>query len=101
MASVITYNQVIELLTDICRRHYQLNTFYLGRNWELENDDDILFPLFQVYPDFGRLPVNAYNEYKTQEIRFVCKVVDTTVPSEDNERDVHSDTLRIAQDITY
>lgn len=99
MASVITYNQVIELLTDICRRHYQLNTFYLGRNWELENDDDILFPLFQVYPDFGRLPVNAYNEYKTQEIRFVCKVVDTTVPSEDNERDVHSDTLRIAQDI--
>ena len=99
MANIITYNQVVELLTDIARRHYQVNTFYLGRNWELENSDDILYPLFQVYPDFGRLPINAFNEYKTQQIRFVCKVIDTTTPGEDNERDVHSDTLRIAQDI--
>ena len=99
MASVLTYNQIIELLTDIARRHFQINTFYLGKNWELENSDDILFPLFQVYPDFGSLKANAYNEYKTQEVRFVCKVVDTTTPGEGNERDVHSDTLRICQDI--
>ena len=66
MANIITYNQVVELLTDIARRHYQVNTFYLGRNWELENSDDILYPLFQVYPDFGRLPINAFNEYRNQ-----------------------------------
>lgn len=99
MASIFTYNQVIELLTDISRRHYQLNTFYLGKDWKLENSEDILYPLFQVYPDFGRLNSNTYGEYKTQDVRFVCKVIDLTVPSEDNEKDVHSDTLRIAQDI--
>ena len=99
MANVITYNQVIELLIDITKRHEQVNTFYLGRNWEIENSEDILFPLFQVYPDFGRLSVNAYNEYKTQTIRFVCKMVDLTTNGESNERDVHSDTLRYAQDI--
>ena len=47
MASILTYNQIIELLTDIARRHFQINTFYLGKNWELENSDDILFPYFR------------------------------------------------------
>lgn len=99
MASVITYNQVIELLIDITKRHEQVNTFFLGRNWETENSEDILFPLFQVYPDFGKLTANSYNEYKTQTIRFVCKMLDLTTNGEENKRDVHSDTLRYAQDI--
>lgn len=99
MANIFSYNQIIELLTDISRRHYQLNTFYLGRNWELENSEDITYPLFQVYPDFGKLTNNGYSEYKTQDVRFVCKVIDKTFNGEENEKDVHSDTLRIAQDI--
>ncbi len=99
MASVITYNQVIELLIDITKRHEQVNTFFLGRNWETENSEDILFPLFQVYPDFGKLTANSFNEYKTQTIRFVCKMLDLTTNGEENKRDVHSDTLRYAQDI--
>ena len=99
MASVITYNQVIDLLIDITKRHEQVNTFFLGRNWETENTEDILFPLFQVYPDFGKLTANSYNEYKTQTIRFVCKMLDLTTNGEENKRDVHSDTLRYAQDI--
>jgi len=99
MASVITYNQVIDLLIDITKRHEQVNTFFLGRNWETENSEDILFPLFQVYPDFGKLTANSFNEYKTQTIRFVCKMLDLTTNGEENKRDVHSDTLRYAQDI--
>lgn len=99
MASILTYNQVIDLLIDITKRHEQVNTFFLGRNWETENSEDILFPLFQVYPDFGKLTANSFNEYKTQTIRFVCKMLDLTTNGEENKRDVHSDTLRYAQDI--
>lgn len=98
MANLITYNQVIGILKNICERHYQINSFYLGRNWELENDNDIVYPVFQVYPESARMPVTN-GEYKTIEMRLICKVVDLVKQDESNEKDVHSDCLRIAQDI--
>lgn len=99
MASVISYVDIIELMTSIAQRHYQINTFFLGRDWEVENNEDVLYPLFQVYPEFAKMPINDWNEYKTLELTLNCKVLDITTPGEENEKDVHSDTLRIAQDI--
>lgn len=98
MSSIITYNQVVDILKDIAQRHFQINSFYLGRDWELENDDDIIYPLFQVFPESARMPVTN-GEYKTIEMRLICKVVDLVKQDESNEKDVHSDCLRIAQDI--
>ena len=99
MANIVSYNNVIELFQSIAERHFQINTFFLGRNWELENNKDILYPLFQVYPELSKMPVGEYGQYKTNEITLTCKVIDLTTPGSENQRDVHSDTLRIANDI--
>lgn len=99
MANIVSYNDLIELFEDIARRHYQINTFFLGRDWELENNNDLQYPVLQVYPEVAKMPINNWKEYKTLDLTFNVKVIDLTVPGEENERDVHSDTLRIAQDI--
>lgn len=99
MASIVSYNDIIELFVDIAKRHYQINTFYLGKDWEPENVMDVQYPLLQVYPEFASMPINNWKQYKTLELTLNCKVMDLTVPGEENEMDVHSDTLRIAQDI--
>lgn len=98
MASILTFNQVIDLLQDIAQRSYLINTFFLGRDWELENDNDIVYPVLQVYPEFARMP-QTNGDFKTLNVRLICKVVDLVNQNESNEKDVHSDTLRISQDI--
>jgi len=98
MASILTFNQVIDLLQDIAQRSYLINTFFLGRDWELENNNDITYPVLQVYPEFARMP-QTNGDFKTLNVRFICKVVDLVSQDESNEKDVHSDTLRISQDI--
>lgn len=99
MARIVSYVDIIEIITDIAERHYQINTFFLGKNYELGNNGDIIYPLLQVYPEFARMPINDYKEYKTLEFTLNCKVIDLTTNDDGNLKDVHSDTLRIAQDI--
>ena len=99
MANIITFNMVVDVLKDIATRHHQLQTFFLGRDWEIGNSQDVVYPMLQMYPTLSRMPINSYGEYKTIEFELNCKVVDLVNQSEINERDVHSDTLRIAQDI--
>ena len=98
MSSILTFNQVVEILKDIAQRHYQINTFFLGKDWELENNQDIQYPLLQVYPEAASMP-QTNGEYKTINIRLNCKVVDYVNQDQSNQKDVHSDTLQIAQDI--
>lgn len=99
MANVLTYNQIITLLQSIAERHYQINSFFLGRDWDLENDRDLQYPVFQVYPETATMPINAQSQYSTIVTQLNMKVFDLTYPGQENERDVHSDTLQIAQDI--
>jgi len=99
MSNFLTYNNIIDILKDVATRHQQVNTFFLGKDYDLENDGDIQYPLLQVYPTLARMPRNSNGEYKTIEINLACKVVDLEQQSQNNERDVHSDTLQIAQDI--
>lgn len=98
MASLLTYNGVIDIIRDIAQRHYQINTFQLGKDWELENNEDIIYPILQVYPEVARMP-QRNGDYKTINISLVCKVIDLVNQDEINEKDIHSDTLQIAQDI--
>lgn len=99
MSRIVSYNDLIEIFQDIASRHYQINTLFIGRDWELENNNDLQYPVLQVYPEVAKMPINNWKEYKTLDLTFNVKVIDLTVPGEENERDVHSDTLRIAQDI--
>ncbi len=99
MANIITINNVIDILKDISSRHYILKGgFYLGKNWDIENDGDINYPVLQVYLERGRM-LNTDGEYKTIQIDVNCKVIDSTQQSEADEKDVHSDTFQICQDI--
>jgi hypothetical protein len=98
MANINSYNQVISILKDIAERHYQINTFFLGKNWEIENTQDIVYPCLQVYPEVARMP-QTNGEFKTLNLRFNCKVIDLVQQDQANQKDVHSDTLAIAQDI--
>lgn len=97
--NIVSYVDIIEVMTSIAERHYQVNSFFLGRDYELENNGDLVYPVFQVYPEFARMPINDYKQYKTLEVTLNCKVIDLTTNDDGNLKDVHSDTLRIAQDI--
>ena len=100
MANVVSYNDIIEIFEDIAKRHYQINTMFLGRDWELENNADLQYPVLQIYPTVASMPISATTKsYNTINVTMHCKVFDLTQPGEENEKDVHSDTLRTAQDI--
>lgn len=99
MANIITFNKVVDILKDIATRHYQINSFFLGKDWELENNQDVLYPVLQVYPESSRMPISSQGEYKTLEMNLNCKIVDLVKSGEQNEQNVHSDCLRISQDV--
>lgn len=54
--------------------------------------------MLQVYPVVARFPQTG-GEYKTIEIRLKVKVVDKDLQDNSTQNDVHSDTLRICQDV--
>lgn len=99
MANIITYKQIVGLLEDFARRDYQLNTFILSRDWEFENNEDIIYPCLLVHLDSARLPSSSLGAYPTIEIRVRCKVLDLLSQDKSNLTDVHNDTLRIATDL--
>lgn len=99
MASLLTYNNIVDLLKDISARHFMLNgSFFVGKDTQMSDNADIVYPFFKVNLTNSRV-VNSNGEYKTIEISLNCKVVDLTEQSQENEQDAQSDTLQICQDI--
>jgi hypothetical protein len=96
--NILSYKQLIALFKDIAQRHYQINTYFVGKDSELSESKDLVFPVFQVYPEFARMP-QSNGDYKTIIVDFNCKIIDQVNQNEINEIDVHSDCLRIAQDV--
>jgi hypothetical protein len=97
MANILSYKQVLDTLQSIAERHYLINSFYVGENYDM-NAADLIYPVLQVYPTIARLP-QTNGEYKTIEITLKCKVVDRDTQDNELTNDVHNDTLRICQDI--
>lgn len=96
--NILSYKQLNALFKDIAQRHYQINTYFVGKDSELSESKDLVFPVFQVYPEFARMP-QSNGDYKTIIVDFNCKIIDQVNQNEINEIDVHSDCLRIAQDV--
>jgi hypothetical protein len=98
MANVLTYNQIIQILVDIKDRHPNIETFVLGETFDL--NDNITYPILQVYPDTVNMPINDWGLYSVKEISLICKVLDRVInDSKANEQDTHSDCLQVATDI--
>jgi hypothetical protein len=97
MASALTYKQILTVLQSIAERHYQINSFYVGDNHDM-NTEDLVYPVFQVFPTIARLP-QTDGEYKTITITLKCKILDKDLQNNSITNDLHTDTLRICQDI--
>jgi len=99
MGQISTYNNVLTVLQDIATRHYQLNTFGVGANWEIGASDELLYPILWVNPINAKLIRGNNENYSAFEVTMRLKVLDLVDKDEANEDDVQSDTLEILKDI--
>ena len=89
----LTLNQTIKLIKDIASSHYQINSIYFGDIWEFLNQTD------NVYPAMFYSLNSSSIEDKNIKLNFSLFFMDRQLQNEDNENEVLSDQLLIAQDI--
>ena len=94
-----TYNQIIKIFKSFAERHKQVNSFFLGQNFDLENTSSIIYPVVQVYSTGARMPQNDEGFFGVVSLSFNVKIVDQISNDETNSDEINSDTLQIAQDL--
>ena len=92
-----TVNQLISVFKDISTRHYQINGFGIGDDWE-NGVEEKMHPVLWINPTEATMPESEAG-YKTFEISFDVKVFDLVHKDESNENDVLSDCIDILKDI--
>lgn len=92
-----TINQLVSVWKDIATRHYQINGFGVGDNWE-NGTTEKMHPVLWINPTNASMPASE-NGYKTFEIDFEVRLFDLVNKDESNENDVLSDTIDILKDI--
>ncbi len=92
-----TVNQLISVFKDISTRHYQINGFGVGDNWE-NGTSEKMHPVLWINPTTAAMP-SSDNGYKTFEIDFEVRVFDLVNKDESNENEVLSDCIDILKDI--
>jgi len=98
MSDIQTYKNFVDVFQDISERHYQINTFKVGDQWE-QDADTVLYPLLNINPTAADMLRSEQGSYATFEITFDCTVSDLVYKGEENETHVLSDNLQILQDI--
>tara|TARA_R110002049_G_scaffold190493_2_gene359159 strand:- start:346 stop:2100 length:1755 start_codon:yes stop_codon:yes gene_type:complete len=93
-----TINQLVSVWKDIATRHYQINGFGIGDNWEAGTDKAYMHPVLWINPVSASMPSSDYG-YKTFEIDFEIRIFDLVNKDESNENEVLSDTIDILKDI--
>ncbi len=102
MSNVKTINGINLILTDIADRHYQINTYGWGQNWDIATTDDITYPLLWANPVTATMLKSISNDnYPTMEVIINIQVLDLINDNSDNEKDVESDTLQIISDVVH
>jgi hypothetical protein len=89
----LTLNQTIKLIKDIALSHYQINSVYFGDVWEFLAQPDNTYPAM-----FYSLTGASITE-RNLDMSFSFFFLDRQLQNEDNENEVLSDQLLIAQDI--
>ena len=92
-----TINQLVSVWKDIATRHYQINGFGIGDNWE-NGTNEKMHPVLWINPVSASMPSSDYG-YKTFEIDFEIRIFDLVNKDESNENEVLSDTIDILKDI--
>ena len=96
--NINTVNKLIEVWKDIATRHYQINSFGIGNDWEIGVSTAEMHPTLWIEPVTATMP-SGDNGYYTFEIDFEVRVFDLVNKNESNENDVLSDTIDILKDI--
>ena len=98
MGNIKTYNNILTVLEDIATRHYQVNSYGVGDNWEIGASEAEIGSTLWVNPVNAFMKKGEYG-YAAFEVAMNLKVFDLVDKDESNENDVHSDSMQILQDI--
>jgi len=100
MAKIKTINQLITVFKDAANRHYQINGFGYGDNWEVGASEAKMHPVLWINPVSALMTESDNNiGYKTFEIDFEIRIFDLVNKDESNEKEVLSDGIDILKDI--
>lgn len=94
----MTLNQIIQRIKTIALAHKQINDFREGDVISFLRDSDVAYPccLLQILP--GR--ISRTEKQTTVRIAlYLCDLVDLSIDSKQNELEVKSDLLSIAEDM--
>ena len=98
--NIQTVNQLITVFKDAANRHYQINGFGYGDNWEVGASEAKMHPVLWINPVSATMAESENNiGYKTFEIDFEIRVFDLVDKDESNEDEVLSDSVDILKDI--
>jgi len=105
--NVTTYNNFIAVLKDIADRHYQINSFGIGQNFDIEASTNVNYPLLWVKPIKARMTKGSNEGYATFDINFELKVIDQATPDNTTlvnkvgsmTEEIYNDTLEVLKDI--
>ena len=70
-----TYNQILTVLEDIATRHFQINSFYVGADWEIGAANADEFPLLAVKPVSGLMEKGENENYSSFSVNMNLKVI--------------------------
>ncbi len=99
MGVVNTYNNIIDVLRDIANRHYNINTFGVGQNWDI-GASETMYPLLWMKPISAKLVASTQlGSYPIKERVIEIRCLDLVNKGEDNLNDVLSDTEQILTDV--
>ena len=100
MAKIKTVNQLVSVFRDAANRHYQINGFGIGENWEVGASEAKIHPVLWINPVSAVMTASENNiGYKTFEIDFEIRIFDLVNKDESNENEVLSDGIDILKDI--
>ena len=93
-----TLNELIAVFRNITARHRQLNSLFIGDDWEIGASEALIHTVLTINPIAGTLPNNG-NRYSTYTVDFNVKCFDLVDKDEVNENEVQSDTFEILKDV--
>lgn len=88
-----TLNQILNLIETTANSHAQINGYNFGEDFEIAASEQEMYPL--VWTDVKDSSIDSNSLRLTIDL----KVLDIVKTDNNNEKDVLSDTLSIAQDI--
>lgn len=87
-----TYKDIVDMIEDFSNNHLQLNSFYSGKLWNFEAEQNI-------YPALVILPTTSTIQRGTIQLTFNIVIADILNSDKSNLDFIYSNTLQILTDL--